>query len=343
MWRKSLKKLLIGLVVLVYVCAPVFGNVPKTGRIRGYLKIDSSWESVVYLSYIPTYDALYDMSNRMIIARAVLNSLGYFEIKTDFLPEETRLYRLHLTKKGDVPASIIIGGKSENFLFFLANKSTDMELISTSKEPPFRYVQYKNSIENSLFQQLSDDVNHSDSLMNESTEAKRAFLRQDLDRRLSKAIDTLSNPMISLYAVYLSDMEYSNPSQLESYLRKWKHQNTPYFEVLRSRHPMESSSRFQIWFWIILVLLITSVSVFVWNRKKRIWTLNASTNMDASTKTPDALNALSVQERKILELLKTGASNQEIADKFSIEVSTVKSHVSRILSKMKVKSRKELL
>lgn len=342
MCRKSLKVLLIGCLVLVYACAAVFGKDSKAGRIRGYLKLDASWDSVVYLSYIPTYDALYDMSNRMIIAKAVVSGLGYFEFNTDFLPEETGVYRLHLTKKGDVSASIIIGGKSENFLFFLANKTTNLELVSTSKEPPFRYVLFRNSLENSLFQQLSDDVNRTDSLMNESSEAKRLLLKQDLDKRLSMAMDTLSNPMISLYAVYLSDLEFSNPSRLESYLRKWKKQDNPYFEAVRSRHPMATSNHFQPWSWITLLLLILSIAVFLWKRNKRLRSIKNATEKE-HVKTPDPLNALSVQERKILELLRVGASNQEIADKFSIEVSTVKSHVSSILSKMKVKSRKELL
>jgi DNA-binding CsgD family transcriptional regulator len=330
------------IVVTLFVCVFVFGKDSTTGRIRGNLKLDASWDSVVYLSYIPTYDALYDMSNRMIIAKAVINGLGYFEFNTDFLPEETGVYRLHLTKKGDVAASIIIGGKNENFLFFLANKTTDLELVSTSKEPPFRYVHFRNSLENSLFQQLSDDVNRTDSLMNESTEAKLLLLKQALCKRLSMAIDTLSNPMISLYAVYLSDLEFSNPSRLELYLRKWKKQDNPYFEAIRSRHPMATSTHFPPWSWIILLLLILSISVLLWNRKKRLRSIKIATEKE-NVRMPDYPNVLSVQERKILELLRLGASNQEIADKFSIEVSTVKSHVSSILSKMKVKSRKELL
>jgi DNA-binding CsgD family transcriptional regulator len=294
------------------------------------------------MSYIPTYDALYDMSNRMIVAKAVVNHLGYFEFDTDFLPEETGVYRLHLTKKGDVPASIIIGGKNENFMFLLANKTTKLELVSTSKEPLFRYVRFKNSFENTLFQQLSDDVNRTDSLMNESSEAKLLLLEKDLDRRMSMAIDTLSNPMVSLYAVYLSDLEYANPSRLESYLRKWKKEDNSYFNAIRSRHPMASSHNGLIWVWAVLVLLVALA--FVWYRKNRLRSLRqAAVTVDATVKTPASSNALSVQERKILELLKQGASNQEIADAFSIEVSTVKSHVSSILSKMNVKSRKDLL
>lgn len=60
-------------------------------------------------------------------------------------------------------------------------------------------------------------------------------------------------------------------------------------------------------------------------------------------KTNSNVEKLSVQERRVLELLKKGATNQEISNQYNIEVSTVKSHVSGILSKLKVKSRKEII
>jgi DNA-binding NarL/FixJ family response regulator len=55
------------------------------------------------------------------------------------------------------------------------------------------------------------------------------------------------------------------------------------------------------------------------------------------------INNLTVQERKVLDLLKEGATNKEISEEFNIGISTVKSHVSSILTKLKVKSRKEIM
>jgi DNA-binding NarL/FixJ family response regulator len=55
------------------------------------------------------------------------------------------------------------------------------------------------------------------------------------------------------------------------------------------------------------------------------------------------LKKLSVQERKIFVLLQQGATNQEISDECHIEISTVKSHLNSIFSKLKIKSRKEAL
>lgn len=50
---------------------------------------------------------------------------------------------------------------------------------------------------------------------------------------------------------------------------------------------------------------------------------------------------LTERERKVLDLVATGRSNQEIADALVIEVGTVKNHVHNILSKLKVHSRRD--
>ena len=58
---------------------------------------------------------------------------------------------------------------------------------------------------------------------------------------------------------------------------------------------------------------------------------------------PSSLSELTIQERKVFSLLKAGKSNKEIAEECSISISTVKSHVNSIYSKMGIKSRKEAL
>ncbi|MCL4265593.1 MAG: response regulator transcription factor [Anaerolineae bacterium] len=53
------------------------------------------------------------------------------------------------------------------------------------------------------------------------------------------------------------------------------------------------------------------------------------------------LNELTVREGEILELITTGCTNQEIAERLVIECGTVKNHVHNILKKLEVKSRHE--
>lgn len=54
-------------------------------------------------------------------------------------------------------------------------------------------------------------------------------------------------------------------------------------------------------------------------------------------------SSLSKQEHKVLLLMSDGLSNNEIADKLFISESTVKTHVSHILNKLKAKRRTEAI
>ena len=56
----------------------------------------------------------------------------------------------------------------------------------------------------------------------------------------------------------------------------------------------------------------------------------------------EAISRLTARQREILRELKTGATNREIAARLVISEQTVKNHVSRVLKKLKIKSRHEL-
>jgi DNA-binding CsgD family transcriptional regulator len=58
---------------------------------------------------------------------------------------------------------------------------------------------------------------------------------------------------------------------------------------------------------------------------------------------PNPVNLLTVKECRILELMAEGKTNKEIASLNFIELSTVKTHINNIFSKLKVKSRREAI
>jgi DNA-binding NarL/FixJ family response regulator len=60
-------------------------------------------------------------------------------------------------------------------------------------------------------------------------------------------------------------------------------------------------------------------------------------------KNKNPLYDLSLQERKIFSLILNGKSNKEISEELNIGLSTVKSHVNRIYSKLEIKTRKDVL
>lgn len=55
------------------------------------------------------------------------------------------------------------------------------------------------------------------------------------------------------------------------------------------------------------------------------------------------VSALTEQQRRIVEYVSEGMSNAEIAKLLSVEISTVKSHVSRVLQRLDLRDREQLI
>jgi len=120
-------------------------------NLSGKLQLDDSWEPAIYLSHILKFDQRFEISNQMIIAETALDSLGKFKLTLDFLPSTSQLYRVHIVKKGDSPASLIIGGKNENYTFLVLNNHSQISLKNDTTLPPFSSVRFAGNSENQSF------------------------------------------------------------------------------------------------------------------------------------------------------------------------------------------------
>ncbi|MFD6565215.1 response regulator [Micromonospora profundi] len=72
---------------------------------------------------------------------------------------------------------------------------------------------------------------------------------------------------------------------------------------------------------------------------RRLITAFAATTPSASADSRAALETLTPRERDVLACLGLGLSNQQIADRLALAESTAKTHVSRILAKLDLRSR----
>jgi len=325
---------------LGYAIAMVFigGLVPNVCKaqsessayISGHLSLNKSWDSTIYLSHIPTFDDMYVMSNDMILAKADIDSLGYFFFDVDFLPEEENLYRLHIVKKDDTPATLIIGGKDENHHFLIANRFSQIFLDGAPEKPPFKTISYRNSSVNSEFQVITEMVSRADSVASKSTAAKRRLVEDQLLTNLLNIADTSSHFLVSLHAIYRSKFESnygSNSDKYDAFLERWRKQDNPYYSSFAKHIPSSHTSHIGVWA-SFLTVLFAAVGFLFFRRGSR---------------ESKGLEKLSVQERKVFQFLQEGASNKEISEHFNIEMSTVKTHVSSIYAKLKVRSRKDIV
>jgi len=302
----------------------------ETGILRGQVKLDSTWSSKIYLSYLPSFDDIYTMSPEMIIAETSLNEKGKFQFSLEYLPEVEKLYRLHISKKSDSKSSLIIGGKHENFLILILDKKTQSSIESNAVYPPFKYSKFIGDTLNYKFQRITDLVYKRDSIASQSNRYKREFVDDKLKRDLLKIADSAINPLVSSYALYKSGFENelsSNTDFYNKFIEKWGKTNNSYVNSFISKKKNTKLEHILVWvvpFSILMLVIGFFAGKTISKKDKRIETL-------------------SVQERKILKLLQRGATNKEISDEFNIGISTAKSHVSSILTKMNVKSRKALM
>jgi DNA-binding NarL/FixJ family response regulator len=76
-------------------------------------------------------------------------------------------------------------------------------------------------------------------------------------------------------------------------------------------------------------------------RSRVTWLVLENISRLASKRGPDTNNSLTFREKQVLELVKKGMSNKEIADVLSIASNTVKNHIHHLLEKLNVRSRHE--
>ena len=320
--------LLLGLLLTCFVQAK---EPAKKPGIFGHVALDTAWSPVVYLSLIPNFEERFTMASGYIVEKANIDAQGNFQFNTKFLPEQDAFYRIHISKKGDPPSTLIIGGKQENFQFIITNKNERIEISSRENGSMVRDFEISGYTPNnfiSTIKQWSDVV---DSANFAGTQIKKELIENAFNEKMRLLADTNSNALVSLFALYQSNFEKNktvNESYYEAFLEKWKAEDSEYFNVFRAQFSSQPGDRYFVWLIGAACFLLGFGIAFLITRKKEV----------ASN-----IAELSVQERKIYKLLEEGLSNKEISEAHNIGVNTVKSHVSSILSKLKLKSRKEIM
>lgn len=306
----------------------------NSGHISGTLLLDDSWERRVYLSFVETLEKEFVVSNQFIIASAVVDSLGHFKIELDKAPTKWSLLRLHVVKKGVSPNSLVIGSRDENFYFLIARRNSKIKLFNTAEKPLFKNTLLEGAPYMNTFEYIRKLANYPNSIDYENSIIEKEFIKEVVSEKLKVIADTSINPLVSLYALYQTDFHsdyYQDPNFYESFFSKWENETSSYFESFRSKLPITPPTAPNQNFHPKYTLFLTSFGVILFigfyvfrNRNPKI-------------------NQLSVQERKIFDLVRNGLSNKEISTECNIELTTVKSHVSSIYSKMGIKSRKEAI
>ena len=309
------------LIILLCCSSTLYGQY----SIQGNLLLDSTWNKVVYLSIIPNLEDMYKCSDQMIIAKAPIDEDGYFKISSSLFPVEEHLVRLHVSKKNDPPATLIIGGQNENHGFYSLSNNSNLKLKPTNKTM-FTHFDVEHDLANHAFYKIDSILHYYESIDAEfsSTSHKNMVRDQQVNTLLSYA-DSSQHFLSALYAIHHADMG-KNRNQLFT-ARKELAQRFPYHPYLEIYQlgDINKKTKYSRYWWGLLIFPIVLL-IFIFLKKRK----------------PPNLKLLSKQEIKVLSHLVDGKSNKEIAKQLFIESTTVKSHVYKIYSKLKISSRKEV-
>ncbi len=307
-------------------------------QVQGRLLLGEDWDRRIYLSAIPSFDDLRTASDDLIVQVADLAEDGSFVFRGNDLPNEDRIYRLHVCKKGDPAATLFIGGREENHLHFVMNNGSEMIFQSTGL---FQNALMGGHPTNLLLRELDRETKRLRSPPDPNSLVNRQLRQQRLEEYLFAFTDTCSHGIAGQLALSQLDLLQfckERPGFIKRKIQEWKGMDagSPYLlpllnqvEILSVEDSGLLGNKWPL-IWLAFAVLLGGLFFF----RKKI----GNTNMSDPGRSD-----LSAQERRVLQMLSKGKSNKEISGALHIQVSTVKSHVSSIYSKLGVRSRKELV
>ncbi|GJM31719.1 MAG: hypothetical protein DHS20C18_07200 [Saprospiraceae bacterium] len=326
-----------------------------TYEVRGKINLGDSWQPKVFMAMIEELSDYYRASPDMIVDIATTDADGNFVFRGNQLPDENRFYRLYLMKEQntDYDACLYVGGDDHNFIHVILNNDTQLEIIAdTNFYSPFGNYQIRGDRNNHLMRELSRLVYPSFYFYEIKFPTELRLSEEKLFNDLLNFADTCQSSIAALAAINNTDMDEYFDLHRASYqyfgerLKREMPHDTYTKNYLRKLkfYTSEDQTSVPIWVWrfmalqTLLILVMGIGLILLWQRWKSSITKAQPNSTDAPTS-----ELLTVKELEILDLIRQGVSNKEIAGILFIELSTVKTHINKIYAKLGVKSRKEAI
>lgn len=336
------------LLLAILISFASFTSLQADYRITGKVSLKGEWQHQIFLATVDKLDDYYTANAEFIVNTAAIETDGSFVLTGDNLPEHSQFYRLYLikTEHSEFNACLFVGGEEHNFIHVILNNQSELEIwADTSQYSPFSDYSIVGDIDNVMMKRLSTLVYPSYLFYEIKFPSELKFSREKLNRDLFEFADTCSSTLVSLAAINTTDYDVYINTNLQQYEAfgeelKSKLKNHPYTKdyqkLLRYYKDDHFSTTSSFWKILSLCLTILSLALFWQNRQLKI----GNKQVAESNKSKKSYN-LTSQEIKILQLIKQGKSNKEIASDLFIELSTVKSHINKLYAKLNVKNRQE--
>ncbi|GLR19655.1 hypothetical protein GCM10007940_42710 [Portibacter lacus] len=265
-------------------------------------------------------DDMYRCNPYMIIgdAEIVNGSFSYiFEEPLDF-----ELIRLHVIKKGAPVANLIIGGDEENFGFYGIMDDTVLEIPRAPNL--FQSFTPDDLLNRELLEIWKTMNEYQDSYADATDPESKVNISQTFREKMFAYADTCKLAVPCILAI--------NEAGLSGFDDRTGKNWDKLYRRFGSNSYLPSGLNKRRYFnpiWLLVLIFILAGLIYYYFR--------------SIIRPKNKLNQLSIQERKVAELINKGLTNKMIAQELNVEVSTVKSHVYKIFNKLDIRSRNELI
>jgi len=320
-------------------------------QVRGQVNLGEEWQPKMFMAAVHNLNDYYRTSSKLIINTAEVDAEGNFVLAGENLPDEKMFYRLYLMKNDntDFDACLYVGGDDHNFVHLVLDNSSEVEVTADPASlAPFGSYVINGQTDNLLMRELSSIVFPSFYFYKIQFPTELRFSEEKLHSDLKNFVDTCQNSLVALAAVNNMDFDNFFENNKEFYLQfqdriKADLPNSPYTKNFKRKvnyYLGGEESGTNMWKWLSFGLMgLLALSLWM-NLRKKSEPVNEK---EISTMvTPPLTDKLTRKEQEILACIQEGKSNKEIANTLFVEVSTVKSHINKIYSKLEVSSRSEL-
>ncbi|MCF6279047.1 MAG: helix-turn-helix transcriptional regulator [Flavobacteriaceae bacterium] len=308
--------------------------------------------STVYLTSIDDYNKSTLFLTEQIIQESEIDSSGNFIFKGDFLSKKNKFYKIYIDKCNESVTDynhLLNHCDDSNFIIFIANNSDKIHFPLNSFSQMFCDLKYSRKQNIAIHQIDSIQEILLTPLLYSKSDTQRKIIYNNYFEKLQKYSQTFDEPLAELYAyhIYSDTKSFSRSYYLDDL--KTSDYYTNLLKKLKSKYPKSQYTKqfkedlkrdsinfkentFDITTILLGSLLALSLFVnFILIRKKKKKKI-----------TVDYKTILSPQEQKVFELMQEKLANKEIADQLFISLSTVKTHINNIYSKLSISSRKDI-
>ncbi|MEL6926400.1 MAG: helix-turn-helix transcriptional regulator, partial [Bacteroidota bacterium] len=341
-------------IVHILFCMVVVHLAKAQYTIEGKVNLGDEWQPKIFMAAVNKLSEYYSTSPDMIVNTAPVGPDGSFLLEGDNLPAQPQFYRIYLMKKQntDYDACLYVGGDDHNFAHVLLANGAKLSLnANPQSQAPFGEYDVQGDKANQLMRTLARIVFPSFYFYRIKFPTELKFSEDKLHIDLRQFADTCSNPLVALAAINNTDFdEYFDRDEAfyQQFGERLKSElpNSIYTKnyQLKVRYYANEENGFPRWATaLILALSVLSLGLLLQllRYRHRLQLLEAQP-AGTSTATPlRPADVLTQKEQQILQLIGEGKSNKEIAAQLFVELSTVKTHINKIYSKIGVSNRKE--